>query len=238
MRDARSIMPCIDLPSMKATLDLCVTHPAGTEARQAFYCGHQLLLVCRSNSPLQKSAVDGKVTTCFARTSPMSTYLYAIAVFNRMQSMYQSADHKLHLPELEVLYPEQMSAEKPVWIKAETIQASFANRSKLSFALSEISVRIPSTVYRLALRFMSNFTGFDYPLKKLSLIITSLPLNGVENFGLINLNERWMAYPKYRMAHSILVNEIAHQWIGNLVTVKKWNEICLQVCYFKKNFLS
>uniref|UniRef100_A0A915AXH6 Peptidase M1 membrane alanine aminopeptidase domain-containing protein n=1 Tax=Parascaris univalens TaxID=6257 RepID=A0A915AXH6_PARUN len=115
--------------------------------------------------------------------------------------IHQAKDHKLHLPELEILYPEQMTAERPTWMKLETIQA---------------------------LLFMSNFTGFEYPLKKLSLIATSLPINGVENFGLITLNERWMAYPKYRMAHSILAHEIVHQWIGNVVTVTKWSEICLQ----------
>ncbi|VDK65923.1 unnamed protein product [Anisakis simplex] len=140
MRDARSVMPCIDLPFMKATLDICITHPPGTEAR--------------------------------------------------------------YISPLEII---------------RIIRRNMGYLGHLKIAI---------------LQYMSEFTGFDYPLKKLSLFSTSLPVNGVENFGLIVLNERWMAYPKYRMAHSILAHEIAHQWIGNIVTVKKWNEICLQVHFY------
>uniref|UniRef100_A0A914S074 Peptidase M1 membrane alanine aminopeptidase domain-containing protein n=1 Tax=Parascaris equorum TaxID=6256 RepID=A0A914S074_PAREQ len=239
---ARSVMPCFDLPSMKATLDLCVSHPLGTEARMI-------------SSVAEAEVHYPKLSYSSVKHSTSDAY----------RRWY---DHVvLRANTSNILYPEQMTAERPTWMKLETIQANsviilfnsykslkyglnemngyailFATDSvNFSFVLSNVFFQLLNVVSAFtntairyltpypqphvtaqALLFMSNFTGFEYPLKKLSLIATSLPINGVENFGLITLNERWMAYPKYRMAHSILAHEIVHQWIGNVVTVTKW----------------
>lgn len=80
-----------------------------------------------------------------------------------------------------------------------------------------------------ALKVMANISSFQYPLNKLNLMASFLPVYGLENLGLIILDERFVAYPKYRLAHTILAHEIAQQWIGNIVTVKNWKEMCLQV---------
>lgn len=76
---------------------------------------------------------------------------------------------------------------------------------------------------------MKNFTGYAYPLSKLTLFSASLPVQGMENFGLILLNEQWVAYPMYPVAHTILAHEIVHQWVGNIVTIDGWEDLCLQV---------
>lgn len=76
---------------------------------------------------------------------------------------------------------------------------------------------------------MASISGFHYPLEKINMMASFLPVYGVENFGLIILDERFVAYPKYRLAHTILAHEVAQHWIGNVVTVKNWKELCLQV---------
>ncbi|VDN26084.1 unnamed protein product [Gongylonema pulchrum] len=190
LRNARSVFPCFDLPVMKTTMELCITHPAGTEAR--------------SNEQLSKiSNINGKTESCFERTPPMSTYLYAFTIFDRMSSLKEGREKFGEgLPEIEVLYSEEDSIIRPEWINREAAHA---------------------------LKTMSAISGLNYPLKKINLMATFLPVYGVENFGLILLDERFVAYPKYRLAHTILAHEVAQHWIGNIVTIKNWKEMCLQV---------
>lgn len=80
-----------------------------------------------------------------------------------------------------------------------------------------------------ALRIISKLTAFRYPQKKISLMATYLPVTSISSYGLALLDERFIAYPKYRLAHTILAHKIAQQWIGNIVTIENWKHICLQV---------
>lgn len=52
-------------------------------------------------------------------------------------------------------------------------------------------------------------------------------LSAMENFGLITLDEYQTEY-KGESAYETLYHEIIHQWIGNIVTISDWREICLQ----------
>ncbi|VDN07185.1 unnamed protein product [Thelazia callipaeda] len=188
LRNARTVFPCFDLPVMKASLNLCVNHPFGTEAR--------------SNTKLSHISKNlNEIESCFERTPPLSSYVYAFTVFDKMSSLKDAAKPHEYLPEVEVLYSEEDSIVKPDWISTETVHA---------------------------LKVMANISNFRYPLNKLSLMASYLPVYGLENLGLVILDERFVAYPKYRLAHTILAHEIAQHWIGSIVTVKKWKEICLQ----------
>ncbi|OZC07907.1 hypothetical protein X798_05121 [Onchocerca flexuosa] len=163
---------------------------------------HQVGSEARSNTKIFSiSNTNGRIETCFERTPTMSSYLYAFTVFDRMSSMKEAAKPNEYLPEIEVLYSEEDNLIKPDWINTEAIHA---------------------------LKMMANISGFRYPLKKLNLMASFLPVYGLENLGLIILDERFVAYPKYRLAHTILAHEVAQQWIGNIVTIKNWKEMCLQ----------
>lgn len=61
--------------------------------------------------------------------------------------------------------------------------------------------------------------GISYPLEKMDLLaLPGYTEGGMENWGLIIGGEH---YPE---DISTLVHEIAHQWFGNFVTMKWWNE--------------
>ncbi|VDK74322.1 unnamed protein product [Litomosoides sigmodontis] len=188
LRNARSLFPCFDLPILKATMKMCINHPARSEARS-------------NTKILSISKTNGRIESCFEPTPTMSSYLYAFTVFDQMSSMKEAEKPREHLPEIEVLYSEEDNFIKPDWISTEAIHA---------------------------LKLMANISDFQYPLSKLNLMASFLPVYGLENLGLVVLDERFVAYPKYRLAHTILAHEIAQQWIGNVVTVKNWKEICLQ----------
>lgn len=52
----------------------------------------------------------------------MSTYLYAFAVYDQMHSIEVSKDEKNMLPEIEIIFSEQMGKEAPNWMKTETVR--------------------------------------------------------------------------------------------------------------------
>ena len=66
--DARKFFPCFDEPAMKARFRIRVTTAAANSVI--------------SNAPAERTEIhaDGRVTTCFAETPPLSTYLVALAV--------------------------------------------------------------------------------------------------------------------------------------------------------------
>lgn len=76
----------------------------------------------------------------------------------------------------------------------------------------------------LAVEYMENVTKFKYPLKRLAFVIDLAFSGGMENFGLITLGNASAEVKNY----DLLYHEIAHQWIGNILTLSDWKEICLQ----------
>jgi len=97
--------------------------------------------------------------------------------------------------------------------------------SQMGFA-TDIAARVQA--------WLDDHTGHTYPLPKMDHI--ALPNKGgaMENWGLITYGEESMAVnPETSPAHAILnvasivSHELAHQWYGNLVTCKWWDDIWL-----------
>ncbi|KYM99046.1 Thyrotropin-releasing hormone-degrading ectoenzyme [Cyphomyrmex costatus] len=87
------------------------------------------------------------------------------------------------------------------------------------------------------LRVMQNLTGFYYELNKLDVIVVpELEYAAMENWGLLTFREDIILIKKDDsiteskkiMAYSIAAHEVAHQWFGNLVTPKWWDEVWLK----------
>ncbi|MBS3055122.1 MAG: M1 family metallopeptidase [Candidatus Aenigmarchaeota archaeon] len=85
------------------------------------------------------------------------------------------------------------------------------------------------------LRFYENYFGIKYPLKKLDMIaLPDFASGAMENWGAITFRETALLYDpekstaatKQRIAE-VVSHELAHQWFGNLVTMKWWNDLWL-----------
>jgi len=86
-----------------------------------------------------------------------------------------------------------------------------------------------------SLEFYNDYFRMDYPLPKLDLIaIPDFESGAMENWGLITYRETALliddmnssAATKQRVC-LVISHEIAHQWFGNLVTMKWWNDLWL-----------
>lgn len=79
------------------------------------------------------------------------------------------------------------------------------------------------------------YFGIGYPLPKLDLIaLPDFAAGAMENWGAITFRETILLYdPKTSSTRTkqfiaeVISHEIAHQWFGNLVTMKWWNDLWL-----------
>ncbi len=85
------------------------------------------------------------------------------------------------------------------------------------------------------LEFFEDYFGIAYPLPKLDMIgLPDFSSGAMENWGLITFREQVLYVdPKTtgidtrQFVAMVVCHEIAHQWFGNLVTMKWWNDLWL-----------
>ncbi len=83
--------------------------------------------------------------------------------------------------------------------------------------------------------FLENYFSVEYPLQKCDLVaVPDFDAGGMENWGLITFREDLLLFNEEvstladKQAIALVVaHEIAHQWFGNLVTMKWWDELWL-----------
>lgn len=144
----------------------------------------------------------GEHTVQFARTPKMSTYLLAFLV----------GDFKCI---------EGSSDGVPIRACATPERVQYAH-----FALE-------SSEY--ILHYYDNYFGIKYPMPKLDMIgIPDFEAGAMENFGAITYRESDMLVDEKNApvsakaeVASVVAHEMAHQWFGDMVTMKWWNNIWL-----------
>lgn len=160
-----------------------------------------------SNTPETKSsAKDGWVVHQFAQTPPIPSYLVAFAV---------GPFEAVKVPGLSV--PGHIVTPK----------------GKL--ALSGYAQKVTPPI----LTALQGYFGTDYPYQKLDQIaITEFPHGAMENAGMVTyredillINERTAQEDARTTTCMVIAHELAHQWFGNLVTMKWWNDLWLNEAF-------
>lgn len=196
---------------------LATTQFEAADARRAFPCWDEpeakatfdvsLIvdsnLTAISNMPVVSRTQVGKKTVFrFGRTPVMSTYLLYLGV-----------------GEFEFL---QGRLGKTV-IRIVTTQGKKAQgRMALVFTKQFLS-------------YFQNYFKISYPLPKLDMIaIPDFASGAMENWGAITFRETVLLYDKKTSSTDtlqhiaeVVAHELAHQWFGNLVTMKWWNDLWL-----------
>ncbi|WKY13359.1 hypothetical protein Q1695_004291 [Nippostrongylus brasiliensis] len=143
------------------------------------------------------------LTSTFEVTPVMSSYLAAMFVS-------------------EFAFVEKMSKNQirfRIWSNPES-------KHKLKYAL-EIGIR--------CLDFLEDFFGIKFPLSKQDMIaIPDFETGAMENWGMITYREAKIIYDEavYSVRQrqglrTTVAHELAHQWFGNLVTMKWWDDLWL-----------
>ncbi len=146
----------------------------------------------------------GKRTTVFQTTPRMSTYLLAFVT------------GKLHKKSAKT----KSGVEVSVW--ATTVQPP----ESLDFAL-DVATR--------SIEYFEDYFGVPYPLPKADHVaLPDFSSGAMENWGLVTYRERVLLdYPGETSQSTreyialVVAHETSHQWFGNLVTMKWWDDLWL-----------
>ncbi|CDO93854.1 unnamed protein product [Kluyveromyces dobzhanskii CBS 2104] len=212
--DARRAFPCLDEPSLKATFSVSII-------------AHEKFVVL-SNMPLSSSKKlqeSDQVCYRFHTTPLMSTYLVAWAI-----------------GEYDFIESETEKSIYPTIENYNTLDGSSSSHGKLPVRVYTAKGkaqqgRFALGVAKKAIDFFSESFDIPYPLPKLDLLcVESYSHNAMENFSLITFRPSALLYDGnleeadanalQKIAY-VVCHEIAHQWFGNLVTMKWWDELWL-----------
>ena len=155
-----------------------------------------------SNTPLvSKRISNGRTSFSFAETPRMSTYLFFVGIGKFEEAVTKSG-------------------------KVSVIAASRPGQGRNSEFIRKVSAAV--------LKHYEGYFGIPYPLPKLHLIgLPEYHTGAMENWGAITSREHYVIQrsdvsDSDRMnAARIMAHEIAHQWFGDLVTMKWWDDVWL-----------
>lgn len=157
-----------------------------------------------SNMPrVSQTTNNGATTHTFDTTPRMSTYLLAFVVGELQHKSARTKD----------------GVEVNVW-------ATHAQPAdSLDFAL-DVATR--------SIEFFNDYFGVPYPLPKADHVaLPDFSAGAMENWGLITYREICMLADQHtsvsvrQFAATVIAHETSHQWFGNLVTMKWWDDLWL-----------
>ena len=189
--DANQLFPCFDQPDLKARVTLSLTTPRSWNAL--------------ANGSLQRAdTATDHVTSYFAETRPLPTYLIAFAAgpWSRIASTHNGRTVNL------------------------LVRASRAKEADADTLLA---------LQHRALDWMERYFGSPYPFEKFDLVLApAFPFGGMEHPGVIMYSEdRFIFRERPTLTRrlgrfSTILHETAHQWFGDLVTMRWFDDLWLK----------
>lgn len=159
--------------------------------------------VISNTPPLSQKTIGHSIVTTFEDTPRMSTYLLAF-VYGKLE--YKEAVAKNGVKVRIYSTPDKIDLT--------------------DFGL-EVSVK--------SLDFFEDYFGVPYPLAKMDVIgLPDFSAGAMENWGLITFRETALfsdpsssGIESKQYVATVVAHEVSHQWFGNLVTMKWWNDLWL-----------
>jgi len=196
--DARRAFPSFDEPRFKTPIELSLKVPTGMKA------------YANTRQTKRETSPAGDTFT-FAASEPIPTYLFAIAVGDLEERAGA------------VLPPSVLpgrDAPSPIRLVAVKGRAALGQQG-LTAAEKTLTV-------------LSTYFGRPYPYDKLDVVaVPNFGPGAMENAGLVTFREELLlvtdassALARRRMA-LVMAHELAHQWFGNLITMRWWDDLWL-----------
>lgn len=199
--DARRMVPSFDEPRFKTPWTLSVTAPAG------------LAVISNGAEESAQDTENGMVRHQFATTRPIQSYLLALAV--GPYDSRSAAD-----------IPANTLRDTPIALRG------FAPEGKGDKLATALDATGPFVLWQEA------YFDYPYPYGKLDLIaVPDFAYGAMENAGAIIYRESALlidertSLARKRGILTTVAHELGHQWFGNLVTPKWWDDIWLNEAF-------
>ncbi|XP_006571773.2 endoplasmic reticulum aminopeptidase 1 isoform X1 [Apis mellifera] len=134
----------------------------------------------------------------------------------------------------------EMSTYLVAFVVCDFKRVSELTKRNISVSVYASEAMLPQARYAVTtaariMDYFESFFGVHYPLPKQDLIaIPDFGTGAMENWGLITYRETSILYDPeesstniHEWIGTIVAHELAHQWFGNLVTMKWWNDLWL-----------
>ena len=189
-------------PAEARTVFPCVDEPAYKAVfRLQITTDSGLKVVANTPAERVEGAGPGRTRHVFEDTPRMSTYLFFFAIGNLEETKTRAGG------------VEVITATRP----------GQAANSRLALKMAAGSVEDFARYY-----------GVPYPLKKLHVVaLPEYHTGAMENWGAISSRESYAlvtedsAFAQKNRGSMSMVHEVAHQWFGDLVTMKWWDDLWL-----------
>jgi aminopeptidase N len=160
--------------------------------------------VLANGSVARADTVADQVTSHFTETKPLSTYLIAFAA-----GPWAYASSTVNGRTIGMYYRKSRARE----VDADTILA----------------------LTHRAIGWMERYFGRPYPFEKFDLMLSpAFPFGGMEHPGVVMFNEDRFIFrerptlPRRLGRFSTILHEVAHQWFGDLVTMRWFDDLWLK----------
>ncbi|XP_041037659.1 aminopeptidase N-like [Carcharodon carcharias] len=253
--DARRIFPCFDEPALKATFDLTVIHRPDHSAisnmpinrRSEMWIRGQMWIVTTFDRTLKMSS--------YLLACVISEFRFIEETHHGVTERWTLPGNRAQTPQavfVVVAHHFQLNFQPVEALGVDVVDRLLARvqstapgtggKSQIWFKVWGRKQLIDAGQGDHALKAAAQLLNFYeqkydifYPLTKLDLVaVPSFESGGMENWGMIIFREINLLYdPKEDSEGSqqnmilVLAHELTHQWFGNLVTMKWWNDIWL-----------
>jgi aminopeptidase N len=214
--DASSVFPCLDQPDLKARFTLSLTVPRTWTAI--------------GNAPVAgvENASEDTRRFRFAQTAPISTYAFAFAAgpFAEIQGAA--------VPPAPRGRAGARQAGKGRSASSAAVETRlYVRKSQIERARQEAPEVLRLT--RESLSWFARYFDFRFPFSKYDLVLVpELAYAGMEHAGATFLREEAVLFPSAPNEADILaraqllLHETAHQWFGDLVTMRWFDDLWLK----------
>ncbi len=218
--DASTAFPVFDQPDLKARFTLTIDSPKDWEAvsnTDAFV-----------SSSSERSDKNPRSVFSFQETAPISSYVFSFATGSFTPFVEDAADFK------------QQTVPMPKEMNLGDLLGKPRNKTIIYVRKSQAAKFKPhaAEVFRLnreGIKYLETYFDYKFPFPKYDLVlIPEFPFGGMEHAGATFLRESSVIFPQeptkndYISRANLIFHEAAHQWFGDTVTMKWFDDLWLK----------
>ncbi len=224
--DASTAFPVFDQPDLKARFTLTIHTKTHWKVISNTEIEGEQVLINEDGTLNDRPVSPPEFTYFFKETKPISTYVFAFAAggfaeFDECEVLKQKGFRCLDVLNKEGV--KQPKLETKIYVRKSQAE-KFKKEAAEVFRLN-----------REGVKFLESWFDYKFPFPKYDLVlIPEFPFGGMEHAGATFLREDRVIFPTeptkndYITRANVIFHEAAHQWFGDTVTMKWFDDLWLK----------